>query len=185
MRIFGIDPGTRVLGYGVIETAAARPRLLECGVLRAAARHDLPRRLADIARGLRPLLARVRPDAVAIERAFHGVNSAALIALGEGRGVALLCAAELDLPIHEYAPAEVKKAVTGRGGARKVQVAEMVRALLGCAIEGGLDVTDALAIALCHQQRSHLGVLRESGAEAPAAALLRAVGGRVRRGRGR
>ena len=121
----------------------------------------LPERLLRIHRALGAELAALRPDAIAVEKAFHGRNSASLIALGEGRGVALLCAAELGAAIHEYAPAEVKKAVTGVGGARKEQVAAMVRSLLGSDEVDDLsaDATDALAIALCHHQRQGLGEL--------------------------
>ncbi len=192
MRILGIDPGTRVLGYGMIGADGARSELIAAGVVRADARSRLPDRLLSIRDGLRARIAELRPDAIAIERAFHGKNSASLIALGEGRGVALLCAAECGAPIFEYTPAEVKKAVSGRGGARKAQIASMVRALLGAPrLDVATDATDALAIALCHAQRRGVPrlVAEPLGEDGPNAELLRALlgrsRGRARRGRGR
>lgn len=184
MKILGIDPGTRVLGYGLIDDDGRRFRLLDSGCVRAVARRPLSERLHRIGDELRGVLERLRPDVVAIEQAFYGRNVAALIALGEGRGVVLYCAAALGVPIHEYSPAEVKKAVTGRGGARKESVGEMVRALVAGVSDARHDVTDALAVAVCHAQRRHL--LAAGEAFGAAATLLRAAGrGRVRRGRGR
>ncbi|MBI4878482.1 MAG: crossover junction endodeoxyribonuclease RuvC [Planctomycetes bacterium] len=182
MRILGIDPGTHSMGYGVIEDAGRGMRLVRAGALRAGRGLPLAERLLAIGDLLREVLADARPQAIAIEKAFHGRNVKALIAMGEGRGVALYCAGQCGASIHEYAPTEIKKALTGRGGARKEQVADMVRAMLGEEkIEGGLDATDALAVALCHAQRRHLAASR-SGAEGILARLSR---GRVRRGRGR
>ncbi len=182
MRILGIDPGTHSMGYGVIEDAGGAAKLMRAGALRAHRGLPLAERLLAIGNSLREVLAEARPAAVAIEKTFHGRNVQALIAMGEGRGVALYCAGQAGVPIHEYAPTEVKKALTGRGGARKEQVAEMVRALLGAArIEGGLDATDALAVALCHAQRRRFAATR-MGAEGISG---RRSCGRARRGRGR
>lgn len=182
MRILGIDPGTRLMGFGVIDASGAHPKFLAAGTLTAPATRPLPERLKVLYHELRAELIRSRPDAIAVERAFHGRNSASLIALGEARGVALLCAAEQEVPIHEYAPAAVKKAVTGLGAASKDQVAKMVRVMLGAEAiaDQGPDATDALAIAICHHQRG-------SGAAGLLASI--SAGGRgsrtVRRGRGR
>ena len=186
MKILGIDPGTRVLGYGLIDDAGRPPRVLASGTLVASARASRPERLRLIGGQLRELLERTRPDAVAVEQAFYGRNAATLITLGEGRGMVLFCAAEFGAAIHEYSPAEVKKAVTGKGSARKEQVAEMVRATLdGAPKEGPLDETDALAIASCHAHRRHaLDRAATRGGEVPG--VLRGLtGSRVRRGRGR
>jgi crossover junction endodeoxyribonuclease RuvC len=181
MRILGIDPGTRVLGFGLIEGEAADPRFSAAGCLKVPAREGLPARLLRIHQGLRREFQRLRPEAVAIEKAFHGRDPRALIALGEGRGIALLCAAESGVPIHEYSPAEIKKAVTGNGSARKDRVAAMVRVLLRVDLgDQPADVTDALAVALCHLQRG--------ATERLLAAVLGSVPprrGRIRRGRGR
>ena len=183
MRIFGIDPGTRRLGYGLIEDEGRTVRLLASGSIHAKERLQLPERLFRIGEELERILADAKADAVVVEKAFYGRNVASLIAMGEGRGVALYAAARLRLEIFEYAPTEIKKAVTGRGSGRKEQVAEMVCCLLGVAqIDGGLDASDALAAALCHSQRRHL-----DGLEGAAGANLTAKLGRgkVRRGRSR
>lgn len=189
MRILGIDPGTRVVGYGLVEVERKTASLVEAGEIAPAARVPLADRLRELHEVLSRKIVELAPDVVAIEKAFFGKNAASLIALGEGRGVVLLCAASLSVPIHEYAPAEVKKAVTGSGGARKAQVAAMVRSLLGAAGRGGRrddsaaarmeklgpDATDALAVALCHHHRS----------QAPVVASVRRGRSPVRRGRGR
>ena len=182
LKILGIDPGTRNVGIGAIDTSARRPRLIDATVLRAPSSRPLPERLRILADGLAEAIGRLSPQVVAIERAFYGRNVASLIALGEGRGVALLRAAEVDAPIHEYSPAEVKKAVTGRGSAGKEAVARMVRSALDTDAELGLDATDALAVALCHANRERIQALTA----AQGVIATRAGGrGRPRRGRGR
>jgi len=185
MRIFGIDPGTRVLGYGVVDDGK-RSTLVCAGVVSASRGLPLPQRLRLLRDGLRARIEETDPDVIVLEKAFHGRNVASLIAMGEGRGVALLMAADHGVPIFEYAPTEVKKSVTGRGAARKEQVADMVRSILGDPeIAGGLDATDALAVALCHAQRRHLVGRGESELAGPLAEALRSSGGRARRGRRR
>lgn len=187
MRICGIDPGTRVLGYGVIESDGRAARLVACEAVAARAALALPQRLCAIEEALTALLARDKPDVVAIEKAYFGRSVTALIALGEGRGVALLCAARLGIEIHEYSPAEIKKAVTGSGGARKPQVGTMVRALLpGQLPEAtGADAADAIAAALCHHQRARLIADAGPVARQLGELLGRTRGARGRRGRGR
>ena len=186
MKILGIDPGTRVLGYGMVDDSVRPARVLESGTLEASPRAERPERLRVIGGQLRELLERLQPDVVAIEKAFYGRNAATLITLGEGRGVVLFLAAECGAAIFEYSPAEVKKSVTGLGSARKEQVAEMVRAMLdGAPPDGKLDETDALAIATCHAHRRH-AVDHAAAAGTSVDARLRGItGGRVRRGRGR
>jgi len=147
----GIDPGTVRLGYGVIEcTGPARVRYLECGVITASPRNHRMTRLAEIGRGLRELLAEVRPDAVAMEEAFYGKNVQSTLALGEARGVALFVTAEHGVPVSGYPPATVKQAVVGHGRASKEQIGFLVRALLALRRTPEPDAADALAIALCH-----------------------------------
>lgn len=183
MRIFGIDPGTRVLGYGVIEEGGSQPRLVSAGSLSAPARLPLPERLLTIGRQLEEALRTHGPDVVAIERPFYGKNVAALIALGEARGVAVYAAARQGLAVHEYAPAEIKRAVTGRGMATKEQVAGMVSTILGgVELPNGLDPSDALAVALCHSQRHGFLELDERAGTAGGLSRRIRTG---RRGRGR
>ncbi len=186
MRILGIDPGTRVLGYGLLEDGGAVLERVASGTLEANPRASRIDRLRTIGAAFRDLLESTRPDEVAVEQAFYGRNPSTLLALGEGRGVVLFCAAERGVPIHEYSPAEVKKAITGRGSARKEQVAEMVRALVRPVPEEGRhDETDALAVAACHAQRRHLREWAGGASESHDVLRLRVTGGRVRRGRGR
>ena len=134
MRILGIDPGTRYRGYGVVERAGAgRVSYVECGVIE-------PRRTAALHAaggdrgGLREVLDELRPEAVAVEGVFHGVNARSALQLGHARGVALAPAGERTLPVLEYAPATVKRTVAGYGAATKTQVSAMVRA---CARSSG------------------------------------------------
>jgi crossover junction endodeoxyribonuclease RuvC len=139
------------MGYGVVEChGAARVAYVECGVITAPARSPRPERLCEIGRGLRELMAELRPDAVAMEEAFYGKNVQATLALGEARGVALFIAAEQGLAVTGYPPATVKQAVVGHGRATKEQVTYLVRALLAMRRPPAVDAADALAIALCH-----------------------------------
>ena len=156
MRILGIDPGTLRLGYGVIECVgrgAAKVVYVECGVISAPARHERAARLAEIGRGLRDLMAELKPDAVAMEEAFHGPNVQSALALGEARGVAIFVASERGLVVTGYPPATVKQAVVGHGRATKQQVGYLVRALLAMRRTPEPDAADALAIAICHARR--------------------------------
>lgn len=153
MRILGIDPGTQVCGYGVIETRGPQVRTLDFGVARSSDA-SLPARLKVIYDGLVEIIGRYNPDVVAVEGAFYQKNVRTAIKIGEGRGVALLAAAARGIEVVEYAPAEVKKAVTGNGNASKPQVQQMVRAILGLReLPSPEDAADALAIALCHFHR--------------------------------
>jgi crossover junction endodeoxyribonuclease RuvC len=153
LRILGIDPGTLRLGYGVIECAgngAAKVEYIECGVISASARQARPARLAEIGRGLRELMTELRPDAVAMEEAFHGPNVQSALALGEARGVALFVAAEQGLVVTGSPPATV----IGHGRATKHQRGYLVRALLALRRTPEPDAADALAIAICHARRA-------------------------------
>ncbi len=129
MLILGIDPGTAVTGYGVVR-AGSPPVLVECGVIRTKADAPLPKRLHDISEGVRELLARHMPQAMAVESAFYAKNVRTTLVLGHARGVILLAGEELGVEIHEYSPAEIKKAVVGTGAATKTQVQLMVATLL-------------------------------------------------------
>lgn len=163
MRVIGVDPGTQVAGYGVLEVDGARVRPLCYGVIRAAApgARELADRLQRVYRGLGQVLASWRPQALAIEEAFVWKNARSALAIGEGRAVAILAAREAGVAVHEYAPSLVKKAVTGRGRATKPQVQAMVRTLLALdRAPEPLDAADALAVAFCHVHRMNVASLR-------------------------
>ena len=151
MRIFGVDPGSAHTGYGCIDASAGRHRILACGALSPPGRSVFPEKLRIIHAGLTALLGEHRPEAVAIEDLFYARNARSALKLGHVRGVVMLAAAEAGLQVFEYAPAEVKRAVVGYGRAEKQQVQQMVSLLLGLdPPPSRLDVTDALAVAVCH-----------------------------------
>lgn len=163
MIILGVDPGTVRTGYGVIFAQGSRARLLDHGVLRVARgpSDPLPERLLRIAAGLEALLDKHPVEVVALEEAFFGKSVQSALRIGEARGAVLVVAARRRLQVAQYAPARVKKAVVGDGGAVKERVQEMVRIALGLAQPPRpVDASDALAIALCHAFcGSHLGRL--------------------------
>ncbi len=169
-RVLGIDPGTRLLGWGVIEQRGRDVEVLGHGVLRANPRDDLPTRLGVLARALREVVARHRPSEAAIEETFHGRSARAALSLGEGRGAAIVVVAEAGLPVTGYANNVVKRAVTGAGRAGKERVQAMVMRLLGLKDRPEtLDASDALAVALCHLQQAAAGHLKRTGAGLPSA----------------
>jgi crossover junction endodeoxyribonuclease RuvC len=152
MRILGIDPGSRFTGYGIVEQVKGGLLHVDNGCLALKSADPIPKRLAQIYHGLREVLEKYRPDAVAIEEVFFAKNVSSLIKLGEARGVALLAAVQSDLPIFEYAAREVKQALTGYGQATKEQMQKMVRTLLKLPEIAQEDASDALAVAVCHLQ---------------------------------
>jgi crossover junction endodeoxyribonuclease RuvC len=155
MRVFGIDCGTEVTGFGVVESDenAREPRLECCalGAIRLARTERLPVRLEQVFRELTAELERWRPDTVAIEEVFYSVNAKSALKLGQVRGVALLAAAMAAVPVAEYAPLKIKSSVVGYGLAKKEQVQFMVARLLRLSVlPQPADAADALAIAICH-----------------------------------
>lgn len=152
MRILGVDPGSITTGFGVIDYERGRLALVEQGAINTRRGAELPERLAVIHDGLRAVIARTQPQAIAVETPFAGNNIKSLIQLAHARGVVLLAAQSAALELFEYAPRAVKSAVVGYGGAEKEQIAKMVRMLLpGCAtLKMSADASDALAIAICH-----------------------------------
>ncbi len=152
MIIVGIDPGSRVTGYGIIELQGSRCRCLEYGAISTSGGDDsFAGRLLKIHSELSVLLGRHTPGAIAIEGVFHAANARSALKLGQARGVALLAAAQSGAPLFEYSALEVKKAVVGYGRADKSQIQMMVRRLLSLQEEPQPnDAADALAIALCH-----------------------------------
>jgi crossover junction endodeoxyribonuclease RuvC len=153
VRIFGVDPGSIRTGYGCVETDGTRHRLVACGTFAGPPRAGVPSRLRVIHDGMRDQLRALAPECVAIENLFHSRNVRSALLLGHARGVAVLAAVEAGLPVVEYAPAEIKMAVTGYGRAEKQQLQRMVQLLLGLD-EPPLphDAADALAVAICHAQ---------------------------------
>jgi crossover junction endodeoxyribonuclease RuvC len=148
--VLGIDPGTAMTGYGLVERTGSRLRAVDYGCLETPAGMPLPERLLLIQDGLIDLIESHRPDLVAVERLFFNKNVQTAFAVGQARGVALLTAARFGLPVHEYGPHEVKLAVTGHGRAEKVQVQRMVQVVLGLGtLPRPDDAADALAIAIC------------------------------------
>lgn len=151
MIILGIDPGTATAGYGVVELSKGTLSPVGYGTIRTPAGLPLPLRLRQIYEDSQQLLRMYRPDVVAVEQLFFSRNVTTAFAVGQARGVFLLCAAQHDLAVVEYTPHQVKQAVTGEGRAAKAQVAFMVRALLGLKeTPRPDDAADALAIAICH-----------------------------------
>jgi crossover junction endodeoxyribonuclease RuvC len=155
VKIFGIDPGSDRTGYGCVERVGGRHALVICGSLAGPASAAFPDKLKAIHSGLVRLLRQHRPDCVAVENIFYARNVRSALKLGHARGVALLAASEAGLPVVEYAPAEIKRAVVGYGRAEKHQVQQMVKLLLGLeSVPSPHDVADALAVAICHLQAS-------------------------------
>ncbi len=155
VRVFGIDCGTEITGFGVVESddTGRQPKLVlkAMGAIRLSKTRTLPVRLEQVFRELSAELQRWSPDAVAIEEVFYSVNAKSALKLGQVRGVALLAAATLGLPVAEYAPLKIKSSVVGYGLAKKEQVQFMVARLLELAeVPQPADAADALAIAICH-----------------------------------
>jgi crossover junction endodeoxyribonuclease RuvC len=151
VRTFGIDPGSERTGYGCVETNGSSHRVVACGAIVTPSIASFPKKLLTIHQRLTALLDECRPDCVAIEDLFHAVNARSALKLGHARGVAMLAAIEAGLPIAEYTPAEIKRAVVGYGRAEKRQVQQMVKLLLGLQRPPSPhDAADALAVAICH-----------------------------------
>ena len=148
-RILGIDPGSRITGYGIIDCDAGQSRYVASGCVRIAA-GPLPERLKVIFESVRELIDRYRPTQLAVEQVFLSRNPDSALKLGQARGAAICAGVLRDLPVSEYTPREVKLAVVGRGGAEKSQVQHMITALLELGACPQADAADALAVALCH-----------------------------------
>jgi crossover junction endodeoxyribonuclease RuvC len=157
-RILGIDPGSRVTGFGVIEIQKQKVRYIESGVIRTVS-DTFPQRLKQIFAGITDIIQQLQPEQVAIESVFVQKNVASALKLGQARGAALTACANQELNIHEYAPAEVKRTIAGSGRADKQQIQHMIKILLNLSQTPSNDAADALAIALCHS-RHYPSVLR-------------------------
>jgi crossover junction endodeoxyribonuclease RuvC len=173
MRLLGLDPGLQRTGWGLLEARGNQLRFLAAGVVASDPGDDLALRLDALYRGLRGVVAELRPQAAAVEETVVNRNAASSLKLGHARGVVLLAVAHAGLPVSEYAAKTVKRAVVGTGAAHKRQVAMMVRMLLpGCDAVTG-DAADALAVAICHAHH-HATRQRLARVLAP----LEAAGGR-------
>jgi crossover junction endodeoxyribonuclease RuvC len=153
--IIGIDPGSRITGYGLVETRGRDIVFVGSGVIRAGDKKPIEERLLAIKRALDEVMQRYHPSALAVEEIFMAKNPKSTLTLGQARGIALLVAAEAGIPVFEYSSREVKSSVTGAGGAHKSQVAAMVGRLMRLDHEPETeDETDALAVAFCHAARA-------------------------------
>ena len=155
MIILGIDPGYAIVGFGILTTQGNRPALVRCGAINTQAGVQMPLRLLQIAEDMEELIRRFAPDVMAIEELFFNNNVTTGIGVAQARGVIVMTAARMGVPIVEYNPSQVKQAVTGYGRAEKRQVMSMTKRLLGLsAVPKPDDAADAVAIALCHARSS-------------------------------
>lgn len=156
MIVLGIDPGTAITGYGVVRVENNKNTVLGYGAIRTPSKQAAALRLEAIYRGVEELVSEFNPDCAAIEELFFNKNVASALAVGQARGVAILAVTHAGLPVAEYTPLQVKTAVTGYGRATKEQVAYMVSMLLALTeTPKPDDITDALAICLCHGYNAH------------------------------
>lgn len=171
IRILGIDPGSRLLGFGLIDSDGRHASYVASGCLKVTG-DSLPDKLGMIFNELSELINSYRPEQLAIENVFMNRNADSALKLGQARGAAICAAVVQQLPVSEYAPREIKQAVVGKGGADKLQVQHMVRVLLNLSDTPQADAADALATALCHSYQQN------AVARVAVAAQLR--GGRLR-----
>jgi crossover junction endodeoxyribonuclease RuvC len=150
MLVLGIDPGSRITGYGIVEKAGNRLIHIDNGAIFTDTAVDFPDRLKQIFDGLLKIIAQYRPDQVAIESVFFSTNPQSALKLGQARGAAIVAAVHCGLPVAEYSALQVKQAVVGQGRAEKGQVQKMLMALLGLPEIAQPDASDALAVAICH-----------------------------------
>ena len=156
MRVLGIDPGVAILGWSVIELNGSATSLIDYGCVRTAAHVALTKRLCDVHEQLSGLFERHKPSQVAIETLFFVKNAKTLAQVGHARGVVLLVAGQQNAEVFEYAPRQIKMALTGYGAAEKFQIQAMVQRLLKLKeIPQPDDAADAVAVALCHAQYAH------------------------------
>ncbi|GHU09623.1 crossover junction endodeoxyribonuclease RuvC [Alphaproteobacteria bacterium] len=158
MRIIGIDPGTGILGFGVIDFASGKkPQLVDAGIITTPAHTPLDQRLLDIYNSLTEIIQATKPDVMSIEKLFFAQNVTTAISVSHARGVAMLTGAQAGLSIFEYTPLQIKQTLTGYGRAEKKQIQEMVKIHLGLkAVPKPDDAADALAAAITHSLMSRI-----------------------------
>ncbi|MGA2150895.1 MAG: crossover junction endodeoxyribonuclease RuvC [Geobacteraceae bacterium] len=150
MRVLGIDPGSRITGYGIIDKEGNRLVHVDNGAIFTDSHRDFPMRLQRIYRGLTEIITQYRPDAVAVENIFFATNVQSALKLGQARGAAIVAGVNAGLPVFEYTALQVKQAVVGHGRADKQQVQKMLKVLLNLPEIAQEDASDALATAVCH-----------------------------------
>jgi crossover junction endodeoxyribonuclease RuvC len=151
MIILGVDPGTAIMGYGILRAEDDQIAIMDYGAITTPADWQMPRRLEHIYRELAALIAKHQPTDAAVEKLFFNKNVRTALSVGQARGVALLVAAQANLAVHEYTPLQIKQAIAGYGRAEKQQIQQMVKMLLQLDfIPQPDDAADALAIAICH-----------------------------------
>jgi len=158
-RVLGIDPGLAIMGYGVIDERGSGGTLVASGAIKTSAKLPRAERLALLYDGVKAVIDEYRPHEVAVEQQFFKDNVKSAMAVGEARAAAMIAAAQAGCPVYEFAPREVKEAVTGWGNAPKTQVQQMVLVHLGLtSLDGPLDVTDAIGVALARLAAAGLEV---------------------------
>ncbi len=156
LRIMGIDPGLRITGWGIIDSAGNKLRYVAGGVFVPNATQPLAQRLHTLHSSLLPVMQQYEPQALAIEKTLVNTNAEGSLKLAHARAMAMLAAAQCDIAVHEYAPTTIKKAATGSGTATKENVIRMMRLLLPGCVLNTADAADALAIAVCHAHHAPL-----------------------------
>ncbi len=157
MRILGVDPGTGILGFGVIEMYGPKPRLVDGGVIRTPVKQDDAVRLLTIYEELTDIIAQTKPTVMSVEKLFFARNVTTAMTVAQARGVVLLCGQQAGLALFEYTPMQIKQAITGYGKAEKKQMQEMVRVILELKeIPQPDDAADALAAAITHSMTVRL-----------------------------
>ena len=154
MIILGIDPGSQITGYGLLESLGSRLRHMDNGGIFTRTQDTFPQRLHTIFKGVKELIEKFSPDVVAVENIFYAKNVKSTVQLGHARGAAIVASMEFKLPIFEYTPLVIKQAVVGYGRATKEQVQQMVKRILKLTEITFFDSSDALAVAICHANSS-------------------------------
>ena len=149
-RIIGIDPGSRITGYGVVGSAGGQLQFVSCGIIKTSASLPFSHRINQIFDGINEVIQMHQPDVAAVEDVFLSTNPRSALKLGQARGAAVVAAMQNNLAVYDYSPRVVKRAVVGYGQASKEQVQHMVRVLLGLSSSPSSDAADALAVAICH-----------------------------------
>jgi crossover junction endodeoxyribonuclease RuvC len=149
-RIIGIDPGSRITGYGIIDSIPGRVGFVSCGVIKTTLGYPLANRLNEIFNGINEVIQIYAPEVAAVEEVFMATNAGSALKLGQARGAAVVALMQNGLGVYDYSAKKVKRAVVGYGQAEKGQVQHMIRVLLGLSKEPSSDAADALAVAICH-----------------------------------
>ena len=157
MRVLGVDPGTIKMGFGIVDSISGEVAKVDHGCRTPRRSFSIEQRLGELYNGIANIIDEVKPDVIAVEEPFVSKNPRTAIAIGQAQAVVLIAAAHKEIAVYRYAPRENKKAVTDYGGSSKEQVEDMVKLLLGnIEIIGPNDVTDALAVAICHHNATML-----------------------------